>query len=327
MKTPLNVFTVNRKYKLLSFIVLLNLFTIIFLKFAVSPGMKVDIKLSLFSTFINNAKELQGSPEKLSELGFLYDKSQFSSDFNSIDSTILYKYKLSIVTSNLNLVKKIVNSFSKGQSSDGCGFYSQDIIKNIEWVSQKHGCCSDYSQVFIALANLNGIFAREVHHESHTFNEYWDKDLNKWVWVDPNFLLMAKDEKGKYLSLFEIRDYFFSGKIPNWEFIGNENEIFFKNSASEHNYYKPNQFQTLIYTNGNNVFQESEWNLKLNILPKEIRQFVLYIFKKIPRTILVGENSQKLNYFKRLNLFSYTFLILWMLLNFFLIRKLINIKR
>ncbi len=323
LETIKNKITLTGRYKYFFQFISFNFLVILFLVFGLNPSIKVDIRLSIFSIFDDSIRGLQVAPEKLNKYGFLYAKSPDDFEFkrNSFDK--LKGYKILNFENDNDLVKQIVFSYSKGPSIDGCGFYSQDIMRNIKWVSQNHGCCSDYSQVFIALAELNGLFAREVHHQSHTFNEYWDRNLEKWVWLDANLLLMAKAENNKYLSLYEIREYLLQGKTPKWEYLGNENQKFFKNSPSEHHYYRSSEFQTLIYTNGNNVFQESDWNLKLKYFPKEVRQFILYTLKKMPEIIIVGEDSEKSRYFKKIKFISYALGILYLIINFFLIKRLI----
>jgi len=172
-------------------------------------------------------------------------------------------------------MQSLVRRFSKNGRDGGCGDKSYNLLENIDWVSRGHGCCSDHSQIFIALASMNGVFAREVHHKLHTFNEYWDSDLMKWVWIDPQFAIMARTETGGYMSFRELKENISVGSIIEWDFFGSTKHVFASEPVDSSPYYKPEAFQSILMTNGNNVFGENDWAIQFSFLPKSARQLIL----------------------------------------------------
>jgi hypothetical protein len=232
----------------------------------------------------------------------------------------LSRYKILNFESKPCDIQRLILSFSSRLSKGGCGEYSYDLTKTVDWVSQNNGCCSDYSQTFLAVAKINGLFAREVHHNSHTFNEYYDETLHKWIWVDANFKLMALGRDSIYLSLLEIRELFEQGKQPKWYFFGNDEQRFFKNSPAEHKYFDANEFQNLRYTNGNNVFQQSYWLEIFKFFPKELRQFMFLSLDILPSQTFYA-NSEYVTYFKNLKYVTYSIFCTLFIVNLFIFRR------
>jgi hypothetical protein len=75
------------------------------------------------------------------------------------------------------------------------------------------GYCSDYTQSFTALALAAGLdvrewgFAWEDMANGHAFNEIWDPELQKWVFIDSFVSFYAVDRaSGLPLSALEFRD-------------------------------------------------------------------------------------------------------------------------
>ena len=103
----------------------------------------------------------------------------------------------------------------------GCGD-SKFLIDNIKRLDGRLGCCSDHAEVFIALSHIFGLESREVHHTIHTFNEFYDPKKGKWIWVDTQYAIMAKDDKNNFLSMLEMMKFMKEGRTIVYHFFGME---------------------------------------------------------------------------------------------------------
>ena len=187
----------------------------------------------------------------------------------------------------LDSVFQIANSFSKGINGSGCGDYSDNIIKNLNWVSKKNGCCSDFSQCLIATCLISGINVREVYNRRHVTNEVFYPKINKWIFIDAHYHFVATTfNNDKYLNSLEIFDYY-QKKIPiNFHFFGSKESLLNNETINSHllKYTDPktgiegfSANQVLIFPNGNNVFEVDYYNQKLIIFPRWIRQFIFIL--------------------------------------------------
>lgn len=68
------------------------------------------------------------------------------------------------------------------------------------------GCCSDFSKSWIFYARYLGMNVREVNTLNHTTVEFFDRQLGRWVWLDPLNRVQIGNADGRPLSQFEIRD-------------------------------------------------------------------------------------------------------------------------
>ncbi len=260
-------------------VIVLNILGVFALIGLLSPQKKVDLRSALFSSEVE--QEFFGlPPDALRDRGFKWFSELFRARFLSENAEEVAPLIDPGVSEGVDpeSVKKMVLEFSKNGIEGGCGDFSGDLIKNILWIMRGFGCCSDHSQVFIALSLIQGIGAREVHNiGGHTFNEYWDKGLNKWIWVDPQYALMATDSNGNYLGILEIQKLIADREPVNWDFFGTSQHVLSRVAIEDIAYYKPSSFKGLQMTLGNNVFQEDLWNHRLSFLPREIVQGVLLV--------------------------------------------------
>ena len=191
---------------------------------------------------------------------------------------------LSLEGSASDRAKAMVPIFSRNGGAGICGGLGDlaDVLQTIG-KDDGYGCCSDHSQSFIALASLSGIDAREMSHSDHVFAEFYDPEMEQWVWIDPQFALMALDESGRYLSLLELRDRYIEGRPPEFEFIGNEYHDLAGRDPHEHAYYnEASDFAVYSATWGNNVFEQDALNRRLGFLPIPIRQLFGMMTGQIP---------------------------------------------
>lgn len=284
----------------LLFIIFNSLVILIFVRF-LPPQLKVDIRFALFTHYLNTEDyfDIPFAQIKKAEPYFRVYKEKYLRKILADHKIIPIAFDDS--TSYINRAKTLALIYSKN-GGHGCGSYSDDLIANIKWLSEQHGCCSDHSQVFIAFCLSNNIFARELHHRSHTFNEYFDTQLDKWVWVDTQYCLMAKDSMGNFLSFHEIHKSFENNEKINWEFFGGETHQLYKQKDYNTitNYFNKEEFSYMAMTLGNNVFEVDYYNKKLSFLPRELRQLLLLSVGIQPHYLAYDPNDYFIGYWKSL---------------------------
>lgn len=149
------------------------------------------------------------------------------------------------------------------------------------------GCCSDYTQVFIALASANGLFAREVRIEGHVFAEVYFEKAQKWVWVDPQFGMTAKGPDGLPMSFLELRQKRLQGEgIVFRDHRKGVDLLAGEISAELRGFYAPERFKKATMLLGNNVYAEYLLDKKYSNLPKALRQIVAYALEVKPTTLV-----------------------------------------
>ncbi|WP_394993433.1 hypothetical protein [Emticicia sp.] len=316
----------SKVYKLVSINIIISLIIL----FILPPQTKIDLRWILFAKRIESKTPFLYPPKKLLDSlpDFLIYKKKYLKD-------IIDNYKISLLVSkkmddSISTIKKaqaIGLLYSKNGGS-GCGEKSDNLIENIKWLSQEngHGCCSDHAQTFLAISIINGVFSREVHHIGHTFNEFYDPYWKKWIWIDSQFCLMAQNNKGEYLSLYELNNIIEKKEKFRWVFFGTSKHKFYSILPSTDINFQVSNFQTMIMTLGNNVFEVDYYNQKLSWLSKEVRQIILIILKKQPKYLIYDPHN---NFYKSINQSQnqiIAFCLFIIVLNIVLYRM-INIKK
>jgi len=302
---------------------------LIFLSLLFIPaGLKVEIRNALFSSAVDESY-FNLPPEYLSEK---------NNNFIWYDPAVRDSFKLkikqkkeidsleSLQLSDRELIKKLALIFSKnGNDEPGdCGRYSDELVKNMEWLNTENGkgCCSDHAQVLIAYSLLANISCREVHNIPHTFNEYFDRQENKWIWIDPQFCLMAKDSADNFLSLLEIQNYYKADHQPLWQFFGTKEHVASRIEPSLINgYFIKESFDAIRMTLGNNVFSVDKVNHELKYLPRNIRQLYLLSIKKQPGWVYHSNEKKMETYYHIIKYGFYSFISLLLLFNLIFIYK------
>lgn len=301
---------------------------IILILLALPAGVKVEVRNAFISKKVDkNIFEVDLKEFKKTGLFKWYSediKEQFGQrTYFKTSVSDLVKLKMD----DSSLVQNLVLLFSKNGSNKAneCGLYSNNLEENIKWLNtnEGHGCCSDHAQVFIALGTLAGLTVREVHNDGHTFNEYWDRQLNKWVWVDPQFWLMAKNNEDSLLSLFDIQDLFSKNEFPTFYSFKNNGKYIDNLSMDEvfRLYYTAKNFNVIRMTSGNNIFVVDKYNSFLKFLPKSVVQTIL-LASGIQPCILYSESKPILE--NKYNRYIFSFLgfgLLFLIVNIFLLKN------
>ena len=244
----------------------------------------IDIRQSLFTEITDNPEVFEITKMTAAKkYSFLIENKSVIRDYSQrVKENVNYiKPEVIDKLQTMDTAKKaqfITLLYSKN-GGPGCGNY-KDLMHNILRLDDNNGmgCCSDHAEVFIALSHIFGLNSREVHHTNHTFNEVYDPDINKWLWIDTQFAIMAKDDKNNYLSLLEMTRYVNKGKQISYDFFGNASHTFSRLLPIEHEYYdSKDDFEYIELTLGDNVFSQDHFNKKIIFLPKPIRQIIALV--------------------------------------------------
>jgi hypothetical protein len=240
----------------------------------------LDLRDAMATRFTDDPALFELPPERLADLGFSRDDARDVERWRArLAEEVDYLASVSgadLPRDPVERARALVLLFSKNGSPGGCGQY-RDLLHNIKRLPQGegHGCCSDHSEVFLALASVYGLQARESRQAAHTHAEFYDPRRGDWIWVDPLLALMARDEHGDWLSFMEMRRRYLSDEPLEFVFFGTEAHKLSRYPAREHSLYdeKADLAEGAI-TLGNDVFAQDRFASRLDPLPKEAKQLV-----------------------------------------------------
>ena len=154
------------------------------------------------------------SQDKLASYTYnlINDKRSIPKSFHIVNS-IIFKNKTGLSSMEKALrIGRWLRTHIKGGS--GLSLSSEKALEKM--LAGKGGVCSDIAQVFNNFCVINDIKVREWGITSvpfsgefggHAFNEFYSKELNKWILIDVSntimFYLKGKAEKLSTLELFE----------------------------------------------------------------------------------------------------------------------------
>ena len=144
--------------------------------------------------------------------------------------------------------------------------------------------------MFLALSSVFGLVARETRQTAHTHNEIYDQVSGRWIWIDTQYAILARDPSGRYLSLLELRDRYFDGTPFEFEFFGTDGHEFAHKPPSEGNYYSDkSQFTDVYFVQGNNIFEQDDFRDRLGFLPKPAWQLAGMLTGSVPGFIIYSD--------------------------------------
>lgn len=169
-------------------------------------------------------------------------------------------------------------------------------------VSGQGGYCSDYTQSFNALALAAGLSVREWGFtwedmaNGHAFNEVWEPELGKWIFLDSfgSFYVVDKGDRIP-LSALEFRSRLITeeGKLSVDIVPIVESRLGFRNAEKSIAWYArgmPRMFLIL----GNNVFSYDSNPIIRNLeaLPRSIEMMAAILIGEHPRFLFVPSKEQ-----------------------------------
>ncbi|ODS41284.1 MAG: hypothetical protein A7315_02100 [Candidatus Altiarchaeales archaeon WOR_SM1_79] len=268
-------------------------------------GWLIDVRTALFSDYTSDRNTFSSDPDQLIKMGFLKDDPGLS-EVETKRISIEVDYIKNALTNesllhsdHITKAKKIALLYSRN-GGPGCGTHV-DLVDQFRRLPKGYGCCSDHSQAFIALSSMLGLEAREVHTSLHTFNEFYDYEKGRWIWIDTQYAILAQNNMGEYLSLLEIRDLYMNEERVNFVFFGSDVHLFSNRSPYTHRYYANKKaFYDISVTRGNNVLEQDIIDREYSYVPKFIRQFFGITLGKYPRYLsYVDDNAKTAQIHKR----------------------------
>ena len=153
------------------------------------------------------------------------------------------------------------------------------------------GYCADYSKLFNAMMHAAGVPVREwaLGHDDfgrgHTFNEVFDRDLEKWVFVDSFNGMLVRDTVSRTpLSVLEFHDRLVSGKLESIEIEKyTDPTLFFQTRDEALRYYgRSTDYFYLLW--GNNVFsyEANSWIQRVSGIARPLERFVAIAIGEYP---------------------------------------------
>jgi hypothetical protein len=139
---------------------------------------------------------------------------------------------------------------------------------------------------------VNGLTAREVQNDVHGFADFFSPSRSKWIFIDPQYAILATDEAGAYLSSLEIRQRRMAGHAVHFVFFGATDHAI-KSEADprfQALYRDASRFKRYVLTYGNNVLTEASRSELLAFLPWEARQLLLYMSGTKPHLLFLVDS-------------------------------------
>ncbi len=241
----------------------------------------VRLRDALFTTTVDSAAWHRtylhaGSPEN-STSGFRTDSPDRSARFlrsSGIDATV------AVETSTSGTIDAIIAILKKlpGPGKNGCGTVRSlsDKIRSLA-LSSGYGCCSDFTKVFQVIASANGLAAREVLNSIHNFIEVWEPRETRWIFVDPQFGLLATDPDGTYLGAMQIARSARSHKVIKWIFISKGVAFADQWRAAHSLYASPIAWSEIRMPMGSDVVAQDAFDRRIRPLPRLPAQLIAYL--------------------------------------------------
>jgi hypothetical protein len=240
-----------------------------------------DMRQAFFTTMVRDAAFFEAPPGSLVNVGYRSDPPQVRDQWSRrLKDELDYLKPLgpdfdSLPT--LDKAKQLVRLFSSGGGTERFP-ESTLLVDKLREMPAGRGLCSDHVEAFIALASVYGVRAREIitHGNHHVTCAFYCPEQQRWLWIDPQFSLMAKQAQGQYLSPLGLRDAYQRGQRVEFEFFGHENQVFAHSDPHNHPCYDAkSDFEDMSLTFGSNVFEYDAYRQGMRYVPLPIRQLVL----------------------------------------------------
>jgi hypothetical protein len=284
----------------------------------------VNFRQALFSSMTANDDIFSASPDILiSRYGFKTEPKQLKEEFYSSLANIGYvqngRRAIEGQKDEINKAKSVVLLFQKEDEDKLADFPS--FLEEIKTFAEPnvYGDCSDNAEVFAALGSFFGLTVREVHNTVHVFSEMYDHDLHKWIWIDPENAIMARNDKGEYLSLVEMTQRYYKNEKINFELFGRNKEPEMKKNYFYYYYDGKDKFSYIMMTLGNNFYQVDQYRNRLSFLPKIFQQFILLVGNIQPHYIIYSGDRAVITEWKLIKYLSIIVISGVILMNIFLV--------
>jgi hypothetical protein len=253
-------------------------------------GILVEFRNSLMTRSSSNLLLFTSPPNELSSHGFYTDSRVIVAEWRSRLRPELASAGASNFRDEIDRAKAVVHSFAG--SGDNRPIYRMPLLDKIAETQRGNGFCSDYVEIFLALSEANGLAAREVQNDVHGFADFFSRSRSKWIFVDPQYAILATDEAGAYLSSLEVRQRRMTGLAVHFVFFSTADRAIRSEADPRFRafYGDASRFKRYVLTYGNNVLTEASRSELLASLPWEARQLFLYLSGTKPHLLLFADS-------------------------------------
>jgi len=160
-----------------------------------------------------------------------------------------------------------------------------DMVEKVAAMRAGYGCCSDFSQVFVALAGIVGLPARQVQNANHGLDEFWSESDQRWVLIDVQLRLLARAD-GRLLSLWEAHQRIGNHQPVEWLTLEQtpadmSAEVMVESYGDAHH--------MLVVTLGSNFLEVDRASAARRWLPKAFRHLLHYLSGTRPRYLALDD--------------------------------------
>lgn len=254
----------------------------------------VSIRDRLFTKWV--------SESEYERLAYSTAQSPGGSEYRTDPVMARLKFANELRSSGIPLVRvQAINELSRaayvvgqmpGAGGMGCGtkWLLHEKVQSLVG-PEPYGCCSDFTAGFIALAELQGIEARQVVNSEHSFVEVYDRDRGKWVFLDPQFGLLAFQDDGP-LSAWELRTAVLRGERVRWVVLEKGVTRALQEDAILSNYDR-NAFRELRVVLQTDVMVQDKKLRRVSFAPKPAAHLVAYIAFARPMFLGIRAPSER----------------------------------
>lgn len=242
---------------------------------AIQPAMsKIYLRSALFSEVISDSEMTGGvSLDEIISAGFRTDRSpaDYRQFLNPRFERELSALKAQATTTDRDLAFAIATRLGDPRDSRICGVES--LGKIVFDTDRGQGCCSDFSKAWLFYANYLGLKAREVHNYGHTTVEFFDRQRNRWVWLDPYNKVKFVNPAGGPLNQREIREMSLFESAAVTRLPGSPPDF----NPERYEGYQPRGFAVVSWRRGVNFLEVERWDSRMRSwgVPKSLRQLVM----------------------------------------------------
>lgn len=274
------------------FSVLIPLF-VLFVLYPHYPQILIELRFSLFSRLVPGTAVFDLPPPQLHARGFLRDDSGSIESWREIARTELVQMtNLPADFSSLPTLERATILAQRNSGGERVRNFSDHdtLIDRLRGVPSGAGHCSDVTETFLALCNLNGIDAYEFSITHHTIAAVYSPELGQWVAIDPQFCILMKDARGSYLSPARMRSSALAGMRIACDFFGDPAWHSARGTSKAIQYYDDSDdFRDYSLTMGSNVFTVDRLRRALRWVPKPLRQLYYRAIGVMPEYSIVND--------------------------------------
>ena len=253
-------------------------------------GLLVEFRNSLMMRSASNTQVFSSAPDDLLSHDFYTDSPAMIAAWRPRLGAVVPTAGVVSLRDEVDRAKAVVLSFAR--SGDNRPIYRMALLDKVVETQRGSGFCSDYVEIFLALSAVNGLIAREVQNDVHGFADFFSRTRSKWIFVDPQYGILATDEAGTYLSSLELRQRRLIGLPVRFMFFGTADATIKSEEDPRFRalYGDASRFKRYVLTYGNNVLTEASRSESVAFLPWEARQLLLYASATKPHLLVLADS-------------------------------------